>query len=84
LILRNNSLTLFFSEAYNTIMKPFNEYPTGFSCWVGKDLYFGISKPKDIEILLNRCLTKGKLYKILHECFNDSLVVAPGLRINNI
>ncbi|XP_068914668.1 cytochrome P450 4C1-like isoform X2 [Tenebrio molitor] len=63
--------------AYNTIMKPFNEYPTGFSCWVGKDLYFGISKPKDIEILLNRCLTKGKLYKILHECFNDSLVVAP-------
>ncbi|CAH1377433.1 unnamed protein product [Tenebrio molitor] len=55
----------------------FGRYPNVFSVWMGKELYIGLSRPKDLEIILNRCLNKGNVYEYTEDYFYDSLITAP-------
>lgn len=57
----------------------FKKFKSPFRVWLGNRLFFGVSQPKDVEIVLNKCLAKEQLYNFTTPVVGTGLFTAPGL-----
>lgn len=65
-------------DILENVIKLFKTYDTPVSVWLGHRLFFGIARPKDLEIVLNKALEKDGLYKFAKDALGCGIFTAPG------
>lgn len=67
-------------EIARVFIELFEEYPDLGKFWLGEDLFYIISKPKYLEIVLNHpgILEKLDLYRYTKPIIGDGLISGPG------
>lgn len=50
--------------------------PAIYKTWIGPALYIITSRPRDLDIILSKCLDRGSIIKFYNPAFGDGLLTA--------
>jgi hypothetical protein len=67
-----------FSGILQNIVEVMQKYKAPMKLWLGDKLVIVVSRPEDVEKILNNSLEKGLMYKFVIPVFGDGLFTRPG------
>ncbi|XP_044261196.1 cytochrome P450 4C1-like [Tribolium madens] len=62
---------------FKTMTQLLESYPEVAKIWFGNNLIVSVSRPEDVEIILNNCLEKPKIYNFAFSLVGNGLLTAP-------
>ncbi|XP_044260315.1 cytochrome P450 4g15-like [Tribolium madens] len=64
----------FIGVFFKTVTKLLESYPSVAKIWFGNNLIVSVSRPEDVEIILNNCLEKPKIYHFEMDFLQHQLI----------